>query len=304
MKGICRFTRRCNGDLDSGDKNLVEPHTLESVWADVSWWSRGSPPGKAVPSSLDCLLPERAGKSRDNRSPGETEPPACHSVSPFTLWKQIMLCTFSYAFIKLFSPVCLLWWGERPFLHGLIKHPKSSWHHSKARQGGETAAAFQWGKKWEMSPQRTLNKEQQTCLFKNASGNELGCFFRLDGWQRDSSCQRRQESAGELEHADPCKGPASLPRPWGWSDVYLDTSRLSWHISTLGFLVAEGNVLVTPVCFSYRWVLSVPIRPSRENPSVLQPLPGFLLARHSGTSPILRSPRPRLLQEERAEGGR
>lgn len=247
MKRICRFTRRYKGDLDSGDKNLVEPHTLESVRADASRWSQGSPPGKAVPSSLDCLLPERAGKSRDNRSPGETEPPACHSVSPFTLWKQITLCTFPYAFIKLFSPVCLLWWGERPFLHGLIKHPKSSWHHSKARQGGEMAAAFQWGKKWEMSPQRTLNKEQQTCLFKNASGNELGCFFRLDGWQRDSSCQRQQERAlGSWDtqiHARDRPyypglgdGQTFIGTPPGWaggsapSDSWLQKVTFCWHL--------------------------------------------------------------------------
>ena len=104
-----------------------------------------------------------------------------------------------------------------------------------------------------MSPQRTLNKEQQTCLFKNASGNELGCFFPA-GWlaKGQQLPEAAGESAGELEHADPCKGPALLPRPWGWSDAYLDTSRLSWHISTLGFLVAEGTVLVTPVRFSYR----------------------------------------------------
>lgn len=45
-------------------------------------------------------------------------------------------------------------------------------------------------------PTRTVNKEQQICLLKNASEYEPGCFF-LDwkGWHRGSQCQRRQERA-------------------------------------------------------------------------------------------------------------
>lgn len=31
---------------------------------------------------------------------------------------------------------------------------------------------------------------------------------------------------------------SSLP-PWGWLGVYLDTSSLSWHIGTVGFLMQK-----------------------------------------------------------------